>query len=182
MRFTELPISGVWTIDAEPHSDERGMIFRDFCAREFAAHGLVPTVVQGNISVNPHLGTLRGFHYQLPPSEEAKTFSCITGAIYDIVVDLRQESATFMNWISVELAAADLKSLHIPAGCANAWITTAPDTIVHYYMSQFYSSDAYRGFRYNDPAFSFRWPMEPIVISEKDRSLPDFDPLSLKKA
>ena len=180
MKFTELGLTGVWLIEPEPFSDERGIFFRHFCAQEFAAHGLVSAVFQGNISVNSHHGTLRGFHYQEPPFEEAKTLSCITGAIYDIIVDLRQQSPTFMKWIEVELSAQERRSLHVPRGCANAWITTAPNTIVHYYMSELYSPQAYRGFRYNDPAFSFRWPMEPNVISEKDRHLPDFNPASLK--
>ena len=182
MKFSELGLSGVWLIEPEPFTDERGVFFRHFCAREFAAHGLDSAAVQGNISVNPHPGTLRGFHYQEPPFEEAKTLSCITGSIYDIVVDLRQQSPTFMKWISVELSALESQSLHVPSGCANAWMTTTPSTIVHYYMSELYSPQAYRGFRYNDPAFSFRWPMEPKVISEKDRHLPDFDPATLTKA
>ena len=181
MKFTELELSGVWLVEPEPFSDERGVFFRNFCAQEFFKHGLVSGVCQGNISVNPYLGTLRGFHYQVAPFEEAKTFSCITGAIYDIVVDLRQESPTFMKWIALELLASKRNSLHIPGGCANAWMTMETDTIVHYYMSEPYSPGAYRGFRYDDPAFNFRWPIEPKVISEKDRHLPDFDSLSLKK-
>lgn len=182
MNFKELGLSGVWLIDPELHSDERGIFFRHFCAREFAAHGLVSTAIQGNISVNLHLGTLRGFHYQEPPFEEAKTLSCITGSIYDIVVDLRRQSPTFMKWIVVELSADERRSLHVPGGCGHAYITTAPSTVVHYYMSEVYSPQAYRGFRYNDPAFGFNWPMAPSVISEKDRRWPDFDPSLLEKA
>ena len=181
MKFTELDLPGAWLIEPEAFSDERGTFFRNFCAEEFAAHGLVPTAVQGNVSVNPRPATLRGFHYQKPPFEESKTLSCMTGAIYDIVVDLRPASLTFMKWIAVELSAQKRQSLHVPAGCANAWMTTAPDTIVHYYMSQPYHPESYQGFRYNDPAFGFRWPMEPSVISDKDRGLPDFDPSVLKK-
>jgi len=179
MKFTELALPGVWLIEPEPFSDERGVFYRLFCAQEFAAHGLIPIAVQGNISVNPYLGTLRGFHYQEPPFEEAKTISCVMGSIYDIVVDLRKGSPTFMKWIAVELSAQERRSLHVPSGCANAWMTTAPNAIVHYYMSELYAPQAYRGFRYNDPTFGFRWPMEPIVISEKDRRLPDFDSASL---
>lgn len=182
MKFTELGLSGVWLIEAEPFSDERGIFYRHFCDQEFSAHGLVSNVAQGNISVNPHLGTLRGFHYQVRPFEEAKTLSCLIGSIYDIVVDLRQQSPTFLEWIAVELSAQERRSLHVPVGCANAWMTTAPSTIVHYYMSGLYSPQAYRGFRYNDPAFGFRWPMEPNLISERDRRLPDFDPSSLTTA
>lgn len=179
MTFVELEIHGVWLIEPDLLVDERGVFRRSFCAQEFADHGLAPTAVQGNISENPHEGTLRGFHYQVRPYEEAKTLSCVTGALFDIVVDLRLASRTFMRWISVELSAAGRSSLHIPAGCANAWLTTEPSTTVHYYTSEPYSPPSYRGFRYNDPAFGFRWPREPEYISEKDRRLPDFDPASI---
>ena len=181
MRFTELGLPGVWRIAPEVHSDERGLFRRHFCSREFAAHGLASEVPQCNISENPHRGTLRGFHYQAGHSAEAKTLSCMTGALYDIVVDLRPESPTFMRWISVSISSEDRCSIHLPAGCANGWITTAPNTIVHYYMSQVYDPAAGRGIRYNDPAFGFRWPMEPVVITTKDLSYPDFEPGSLEQ-
>ena len=179
MRFTELGIAGVWLIDADVFSDERGAFRRHFCAQEFARHGLAPTVVQGNVSENPHEGTLRGFHFQARPFEEAKTMSCLTGSVFDIVVDLRAESSTFMQWISTEFSAADRRSLHVPAGCANAWLTTSPGTTVHYYMSEMYAPNSYRGFRYDDPAFGFKWPFEPKLISKTDRGFPDFEPASL---
>lgn len=176
MKFTELELRGVWLIEPEVFADERGQFLRHFCAQEFKIHGLVSTMAQGNISINPYLGTLRGFHYQVKPFEESKTISCITGSVYDIVVDLRRESATYMKWISVEMSSEKRQSLHVPAGCANAWLTTSANTTVHYYMSDLYTPKAYQGFRYNDPAFNFRWPMEPLVISEKDKTLPSFDP------
>lgn len=176
MEFLELNLPGVWLIQSQSFADERGLFFRHFCTQEYQARGLVPTVAQGNISINPHFGTLRGFHYQVMPFEEAKTISCLTGSVYDIVADLRRESPTFMNWISVELSSQSHQSLYVPAGCANAWLTTTTNTTVHYYMSNIYTPHAYRGFRYNDPAFKFRWPMAPLVISEKDLSLPNFAP------
>ncbi len=176
MTFTALDLPGVWLIDPILHEDERGVLRRSFCAEEFRAHGLVDTVLQGNISENPQAGTLRGFHYQLPPFQEAKTITCVGGALFDIVADLRPESPTFMRWVSVELSASGGRSLHVPAGCANAWLTMAPHTVVHYYMSELYVQASYRGFRYDDPAFGFRWPEPPRVISDKDRSFPDFDP------
>lgn len=176
MTFTQLGLPGVWLIDPVVFADDRGVFRRHFCAEEYQAHGLTPTVAQGNVSENLYAGTLRGFHYQLPPWAEAKTLSCITGALYDIVVDLRPDSPTFLQWISVEISARDRRSLYVPAGCANAWLTTEPNTVLHYYMSEFYHPESYRGFRYNDPAFDFRWPAEPAVISDKDRTFPDFDP------
>ena len=181
MKFTELGLKGVWVIEPEVFADERGVFYRDFCAEEYAAHGLDPAAVQGNISENTHAGTLRGFHYQTGRFAEAKTLSCLTGALYDIVVDLRPESSTFLQWVPVEISAADRRSLHVPAGCANAWLSTAPNTLIHYYMSEKYSPESYRGFRYNDPAFGFRWPSEPRVISDRDRTFPDFDPSSITR-
>ena len=179
MKFVELGLHGVWLIEPELVTDGRGVFHRSFCAREFAEHGLVNTAVQGNISENHHEGTLRGFHYQVRPFEEAKTLLCVTGSLFDIVVDLRPASSTFRQSVSLELSAADRRSLHVPAGCANAWLTTAPNTTVHYYMSEAYRPSANRGFRYNDPSFVFRWPSEPRFISKKDASFPDFDPGSL---
>jgi dTDP-4-dehydrorhamnose 3,5-epimerase len=179
MKFTELALPGVWLIEADLHRDGRGVFRRHFCAREFGAHGLAPVVAQGNISENPQCGTLRGFHYQIGPHQEAKTLSCLAGGIYDIVVDLRRDLPTFMRWIAVELSAGDRRSLHVPAGCANGWMTTENGSIVHYYMSAFDAPEADRGIRYDDPAFAFRWPAAPNVISDKDRSYPNFDPSSL---
>jgi len=179
MKFTELDINGVWLIGAEAHTDARGVFRRHFCAREFTDRSIAATVAQGNISENPHRGTLRGFHFQAPPFAEAKTISCLSGALYGIVVDLRQHAETFTKWVPVELSAENRCAVHVPAGCAVAWLTTADHTIVHYYMSEFYAPDSYRGIRYNDPAFGFHWPGPPLVISERDRTFPDFDPKSL---
>jgi len=179
VKFSELALPGVWLIEPEVHADPRGVLRRSFCAEEFAERGLVSTVQQGNISENPHEGTLRGFHYQVEPSQEAKTITCVSGALFDIVADLRPASPTFMKWVAVEFSAAGRESLHVPAGCANAWLTTAPNTTVHYYMSELYAAASYRGFRYNDPAFGFRWPGEPRLISAKDRGFPDFDPSTI---
>jgi dTDP-4-dehydrorhamnose 3,5-epimerase len=172
MKFNKLDIAGAWLIDPEPISDDRGVFRRHFCTEEFAAHGIDTRVMQGNVSENPHLHTLRGFHFQLPPHAESKTISCFTGALYDIIVDLRPDSSSFLQWVAVTLDAKDRTSLVIPAGCANAYLTMEKNTVVHYYMSESYTPASYRGFRYNDPAFKFIWPTEPRLISEKDRVLP----------
>lgn len=176
MRFSELELPGVFLIEPEVHADERGSFRRHFCAEEFAAHGLAATAVQGNISENIHRGTLRGFHYQVKPFAEAKTLSCLTGGLYDIVLDLRRASPTFLRWAAAEISADNRRSLHVPAGCANAWLTLAPNTTVHYYMSEMFAPNSARGIRYDDPRFGFRWPIEPVVIAERDRTFPDFDP------
>lgn len=176
MRFHEQTIGGVWVIEAEPHVDERGALRRHFCAEEFAAHGLCPHVAQGNVSENTHRHTLRGFHYQEAPHGESKTLSCLTGGVHAVVADIRPESATYMRWVAVELSAANRRSLHVPVGCAMAILTLEHKTVMHYYMSEPFRGNAYRGFRFDDPAFGVVWPALPRVISEKDRSYPDFVP------
>lgn len=181
MKFIEIGLPGVCVIEPSVSLDARGSFRRHFCAEEFAAHGLAPEMVQGNISENLHDGTLRGFHYQTGGFAEAKTLSCMTGALYDIVLDLRPDSPTFMKWVSAQISAEDRRSLHVPAGCANAWLTLAPNTMIHYYMSEFFAPDSARGIRFNDPRFAFRWPIDPQVISERDRTFPDFDPASLER-
>jgi dTDP-4-dehydrorhamnose 3,5-epimerase len=179
MTFIELELPGLFLIEPVVHGDDRGAFRRHFCMAEFAAHGLAPTVVQGNISENVHAGTLRGIHYQVAPFAEAKTLSCLAGTIYDVTVDLRPASSTFLRWVSTELSAENRRSLHVPAGCANGWITLAPHTIIHYYMSEKFDPASARGIRYDDPRFDFRWPLAPTVISDRDRTFPDFDPAGL---
>ena len=182
MRFEELAIRGVWLIDADLVEDARGVFRRSFCAGEFASRGLTETMIQGNISENPTAGTLRGLHFQVRPFEEAKTLTCLTGALYDIVVDLRPDSSTFLQWIGVHISAVDRRSLHVPIGCANGWLTTFPMTTIHYYMSERYDPGSSRGIRYNDPAFQFAWPSEPALISERDRGFQDFDSEALRSS
>jgi dTDP-4-dehydrorhamnose 3,5-epimerase len=176
MRFIEQEIAGVFVIEPEPYGDKRGLFRRFFCQKEFEAHGLTNTVAQMNVSENPLRHTLRGFHYQKHPHWEAKTLSCFQGKAFDVVIDLRPESPTFAKWIAVELSPDNRRSVHVPHGCANAFLTLEPGTVVHYYVSTFYAPQAERGIRYNDPAFGVRWPVEPAVISDKDRNHPDFDP------
>jgi dTDP-4-dehydrorhamnose 3,5-epimerase len=180
MKFKELDIAGAWLIEPELVSDERGVFRRHFCSEEFAAYGIETRVMQGNVSENPHLHTLRGFHYQLAPHAEGKTISCFSGALYDIIVDLRHDSKSFLQWVAVTLEAKDRSSLYIPPGCANAFLTIVPDTVVHYYMSELYTPGSYRGFCYNDPSFNFKWPAKPQLISDRDRNLPFCDRASLE--
>lgn len=179
MKFYEQDLPGVWLIEPEPFVDNRGALRRHFCQKEFEAHGLETQIRQTNLSENHHKHTLRGFHYQEKPFEESKTLSCMQGGIYDIVVDLRPDSKTFLKWQSFEITAKNQLSLHVPFGCANAYLSLEDNTTIHYYMSEFYAPGSYRGFRYNDPLFQFEWPTEPAVISEKDLAYPDFDPKSL---
>ena len=175
MKFTQLSIADVWLLEPELIKDNRGVFRRSFCADEYKKNGLITTVRQGNISENPTLGTLRGFHYQVAPHQEAKTLTCLVGSIFDIVIDLRPNSKTFLKWLSVELSSKNRNSLYLPPGCANAYLTTDKQSVIHYYMSELYTPASYSGFNYGDPQFSFEWPFEPVVVSAKDRSLPELD-------
>ncbi len=176
MKFKKLSVDGLWLLTPQLLRDERGFFRRSFCADEFAAHGLDPASPQGNISVNPVKGTLRGFHYQEPPYGEAKTLTCVTGSIFNVTVDIRPESPTFLKWEAVELDDQDCKSIHVPKGCANAYLTTSENTVIHYYMSERFVPLAAKGFRYDDPYFAIPWPSVPAWISQKDLSYSDFRP------
>ena len=167
-------LSGVFTIEPEPYSDERGLLRRHFCQREFAEQGIMIDVKQCNISENKKRHTLRGFHYQLPPYGENKILSCIKGAIFDVIVDLREGSDSYLQWESFELTEENRLSLYVPKGCANGYLTIKDNTWIFYYHSEFYTPGAEAAIRYNDSFFKFDWPAEPSVISEKDRSIPDF--------
>jgi len=158
----------------EKHEDERGFFARAFCQKEFSELGLEPRFVQCNISYNKKKGTLKGMHYQAHPHEEAKLVRCSSGAIYDVVIDLRKDSSTFKEYFSIELAADSYTMLYVPKGFAHGFITLADDTEVFYQMSEFYEPTAARGLRWNDPAFGINWPIDVSSISEKDKTYSDF--------
>jgi dTDP-4-dehydrorhamnose 3,5-epimerase len=177
MMFRETRLNGLFEIDLEPREDERGFFARSYCRREFLAHGLNPRVVQCNVAYNRKRGTLRGFHYQEAPDGEAKLIRCARGALYDVVVDIRADSQTFGQWIATELRAEPgqpSRMLYVPEGLAHGFLTLEDETEVFYQMSEFYVQEAGRGFRWNDPAFSVEWPEPVRIISERDRSYPDF--------
>lgn len=177
MHFTQTPLPGVFAIAIEPHHDERGFFARSWCRSEFAQYGLNPNLAQCNISQNTHRGTLRGMHWQAFPHAEAKLVRCTRGAICDVVIDLRPASPAYKNWIAVELTATNYRMVYIPEGCAHGFLTLADDTEVFYQMSEFYHPESSRGLRWNDPAFMIEWPNEVRVISERDRTWPDFETL-----
>lgn len=174
MIFHETKLQGVFEIRIEPLRDERGFFARSWCQTEFKAHGLNPALVQCNISFNGRKGTLRGMHYQLAPYAEAKLIRCTRGAIYDVIVDLRLESPTFKQWVSVVLTAEKRNMAYVPEDCAHGFLTLEDDTEVLYQMSQFFSAESARGVRWDDPAFQITWPNEIAVISERDKNYPDF--------
>jgi len=174
MIFTETTLKGAFVIDPEPVRDERGMFMRTWCQREFEAHGLVAMWVQSSVSVSAHRGTLRGLHYQAAPNEEVKLVRCISGAIYDVIVDLRPASATYCQYVGVTLSADNGRAVYIPKQCAHGFLTLDPDSEVSYHMSEFYSPASARGFRWDDPAFKIAWPEPILVMSNKDRTWPAF--------
>jgi dTDP-4-dehydrorhamnose 3,5-epimerase len=176
MRFTETSIPGVHEIDLEPFADDRGLFARTFCAREFSEHGLRSKLVQTNLSVNRRRGTLRGFHYQLPPATEAKLIRCIRGSLFDVVIDLRADSPTYLRHHALVLSAENRRAIYVPDGCANAFLTLEEDTEAIYQVSEFYTPGAERGVRWDDPALAISWPIPVEVISDKDASWPLLGP------
>ncbi len=175
MRFKELKVKGAFLIDAEPFKDERGVFRRHFCAAEFLAAGLEPRIAQCNVSENREKYTLRGFHYQEYPYREAKTISVFSGIAWVVCLDLRPESETYKGWYVSWVSDGQRNAMHIPAGCAAAFLTGEKNTVLHYYSSGYYHPDAERGVRWDDPAFKVVWPEQPKVMSEKDRNWPDWE-------
>ena len=174
MIFNETPVSGAYVIDLEKKGDERGFFARAFCVNEFREHGLATDFVQINNSLSATEGTLRGMHYQLGEDAETKIVRCLSGALYDVVLDLREDSPTFGVSVGAELTPENRRMMYVPRGCAHGFITLAPDTEALYFVDAFYAPDAERGVRWDDPAFSIEWPREPVVLSEKDRNHPDW--------
>lgn len=174
MIFKETRLKGAYIIELEPLADERGFFARSFCQDEFDKHGLNTRIVQCNISYNKKRGTLRGMHYQVAPHEEAKLVTCVKGAIYDVIIDLRPNSPTYTQWLNVELSSRNYNMLYIPIGMAHGFQTLEDDTLVHYQMSEFYHPECARGVRWNDPAFGVEWPLRNPFLSKKDKGYLDF--------
>jgi dTDP-4-dehydrorhamnose 3,5-epimerase len=175
MRFIQTPLSDTWVIELDLLGDDRGWFARTFDAEEFAAHGVNPAVVQCNASFNAHRDTVRGMHYQAEPHGESKLVRCVRGAIFDVAVDLREDSSTFRAWHGVELSAENRRAFYIPAGLAHGFQTLTDDCEVLYQMGHHYVPEAALGMRWDDPAIGIEWP-EPHgerTISEKDRAYPD---------
>lgn len=176
MIFKPTPIAGAWLISLEVQADARGFFARSFCEREFAAHGLTRRFVQCNLSYNARRGTLRGMHFQRRPGSEAKIVRCVRGAAYDVVVDLRPKSATYRRWTAFELTPENRDCVYIPDGCAHGFQTLSDGTELFYHMSEFYAPELSDGVRWNDPAFGIDWPLPDPILSDRDRSYPDYKP------
>ena len=175
MIFNATPLAGAWLIDLEPFSDQRGWFARYFCKNEFQQIGHTKEWVQLNHSASYTTGTLRGMHFQRPPYREIKMVRCIAGAIFDVIVDLRQGSPTFLQWFGAELSAANRRMLYIPEGFAHGFQTLDANVEMLYHHTEFYTPGAEGGYRYDDPAFSIPWPLPVSVISERDSAHPVID-------
>ena len=174
MNILQTQIAGVAVVALNAHQDERGTFTRLFCAQDFASLGLPDRLVQWNLSQNPLQGTLRGLHWQDTNAPEDKLIHCLSGAIWDVAVDVRAGSKTYGTHFSTRLQAGDGRALQVPAGCAHGFLTLEPETTVLYGVSGAYSPKAERGARWDDPFFGIEWPDAPAIVSEKDRSWPDF--------
>jgi dTDP-4-dehydrorhamnose 3,5-epimerase len=177
MIFTPTDIDGGVVIELKKIEDERGSFARAFCKKEFDDQGLKSDFVQGNTAVSHRKGTLRGMHYQQAPYAEAKLVRCIRGAVFDVAIDLRPASATYCQWVGVELTAENNRLLYVPEGFAHGYQALADNTELFYLVSQFYTPQAEKGVRWNDPRFGIAWPIsDDILLSDKDRTWPDFTP------
>lgn len=175
MIFEPTRLEGAFVVEPEKLEDGRGFFARSWCLREFEAHGLNPRMVQCNISLSKRKGTLRGIHYQAPPHAEAKLVRCTAGSIYDVIIDLRPESPTFEKYAAEVLTARNHKMLYVPEDFAHGFLTLEDDSEVFYQMSEFYVPEQSKGVRWNDPVFGIEWPIAPCILSERDRSYPDFN-------
>ena len=173
MRFSETGIPGVVAVDIEPREDARGAFARLHCPDEFAAAGYPFAPAQTSLSRNPHVGTLRGMHYQPAPHAEAKLVRAVRGRIFDVALDLRAGSPSYRRWTSAELSAENGRALLIPEGVAHGFLTLEPDTDVLYQVTPAFQPGHEAGVRWDDPAFAIAWPAAPQVISERDAGYPD---------
>ena len=172
MRFQPLSLDGVFIVEPELRMDPRGFFARTFCQDEFASHGLDSNFVQCNVSWNAQRGTLRGLHFQKPPSREGKLVRCSAGVIWDVAVDLRPQSTSYRRWVALELSAENRRALYIPPGFAHGFQTLSDGAEVFYQMSDMYASELADGLRWNDPALAIDWPIPDPILSDRDAAWP----------
>lgn len=181
MIFNRTPIADAYLVEIEKFRDERGFFGRAFSADEFRDHGIPFAVAQANLAYSRKKGTLRGLHYQAAPYEEAKLVHCVRGAIYDVIVDLREKSESYGLWYGTELTENAHRLLHVPKGIAHGYLALENDTEVLYLVSEYYTPIAESGIRWNDPVFNIQWPLtDHLIISEKDMQWPDFERKTLE--
>ena len=172
MLFTETKLPGAFVIDLERREDERGFFARAFCQHEFEAHGLKSVIAQANVAFNRHRGTIRGMHFQYPPAAESKLVRCTRGAIFDVIVDLRPESGTYLEHIAVELDASSGRSLYVPERFAHGYQVLEDETETSYMVGEFYTPSSEGGLRYDDPRLGLEWPLPVGELSTKDEAWP----------
>lgn len=180
MKFTETKLKGSYVIEIENRKDDRGSFGRAWCMNEFREHGLNGNVCQINTSFTIKKGTVRGMHFQVDPYQETKLLRCTKGRIYDVMVDLRPESPTFLQWFGIELSDDNYKMVYVPENFAHGFISLVDNCEVYYPVTQFYTPGAERGIRWNDPSLKIEWPVPVEVVSEKDKNHPDFSLERLK--
>lgn len=181
MIFTETKLKGAFIVEIKKLEDDRGFFGRAWCQKEFEEHGLNGNVVQINASLTKKKGTIRGLHYQIDPYQETKFIRCTRGRIWDVIIDLRPGSPTFMQWTGTELGADEYKMVYVPENFAHGMVALEDNSEIYYPVTAFYTPGAERGIRYNDPAFDIEWPVEITTVSEKDNSHPDFNINDLKQ-
>jgi dTDP-4-dehydrorhamnose 3,5-epimerase len=174
MQFHSTTLNGVWLVELQPVRDRRGQFARTFCVDAFREHGLHTAFVQHSASMTTQAGSIRGMHFQRAPHEEIKLLRCVTGAIHDVLIDIRPHSPTYMRWEAFRLDAASLRQLYVPAGVAHGFQTLLPDTEVDYLISTAYAPEAAAGIHFADPAFAIPWPLPLADISDKDQNWPRF--------
>lgn len=176
MIFSKTPLTGSYLIEITPHNDQRGMFARVFCSKEFSEAGLESKFVQANISENFAKGTARGMHYQTGTHAEVKVVRCFRGEIYDVIVDLRPSSPTYLQHFGITLSESNNLALYIPKGFAHGYQTLTDNTAIHYLISEFHDPNSEGGCRYNDPMINIHWPLEISSMSEKDQKWPLLNP------
>jgi dTDP-4-dehydrorhamnose 3,5-epimerase len=172
MEFDETSLKGAFIVRVKKIEDDRGYFGRAWCCDEFLDHGLNPRMVQLNVGFSRLRGTVRGMHYQLRPHAEAKFIRCTRGAIFDVVIDLREDSPTFGQWHGEELTAENGMMIYAPEGFAHGYQTLLDDSEMYYFTSAAYAPKAAHGIRFDDPIVAIRWPLPVSLISEQDRNWP----------
>lgn len=172
MKFKQTSVAGAYLIGLEPRVDARGMFARAFCAQEFSAHGLEKNFVQANISTNKMAGTVRGMHFQREPHAEVKLVRCTKGSIYDVIVDMREGSATRWRWFGAELSEENGLMMYVPEGFAHGYQTLTDDAAAFYMVSAVYTPQSEGGLRFDDPKLSIEWPRAVAEVSDKDAAWP----------
>lgn len=174
MKINKTKINGVYIIEPEPREDLRGYFVRVFAIEELRKEGINFSIVHINRSLSKEMGVIRGMHYQDSPHQEDKIIQCLDGEIFDVALDLRPDSKTYGQWFGEKLNSDNKKMMLVPKGCAHGFQTLKENTVVEYFVTEYYAPSSERGVRYNDPKFNINWPINEAILSDKDKNWPDF--------